>query len=305
MSGFASDRSSGSAGVAARFLDELERWVLLDRSPDAQHLRAGLFLWLREAQANQPSMALVHQFAARALSVLNAGLQRADDLPALRRNLTDSCQAERDDLAASLESAAKTAAGTIQRKGAWIATLSHSGAVLAALRLLQTQGREPRALLAESRPGNEGRAMAAALAESGISTLLVVDAALPLLLSQASALWLGADAVTEFGVLNKVGSYAAALAAREHGVPVYAIASRRKFLPAGTPALAIAEHSAAEVWDSPPPLVRPRNFYFEIVPLTLLQGVVVEDDVVGPAEAKIIAADRALPDELATAPPKA
>jgi len=68
VSGFASDRSSGSAGVAARFLDELERWVRLDRSPDPPTLRAALFLRLREAQANQPSMALVHQFAARALS---------------------------------------------------------------------------------------------------------------------------------------------------------------------------------------------------------------------------------------------
>jgi translation initiation factor 2B subunit (eIF-2B alpha/beta/delta family) len=304
VSGFASDRSSGSSGVAARFLDELERWLLVDRSADPVALRAELFLWLREAQANQPSMALVHQFAARALSVLNAGMQRGDDVTALRQNLGESCQAERDDLAASLESVAKTASALISRKGAWIATLSHSGAVLAALRKLQADGREPHVVLAEGRPGNEGRAMAAALAESGIATLFVVDAALPLLLSQASELWLGADAVTEFGVLNKIGSYAAALAAREHGVPVHAIASRRKFLPAATPALAIAEHAPAEVWDAPPALVRPRNFYYEIVPLTLLQGVVVEDDVIGPAEAKIIAADRALPDEIASAPPR-
>jgi translation initiation factor 2B subunit (eIF-2B alpha/beta/delta family) len=305
VSGFASDRTSGSAGVAARFLDELERWALVDRSPDAQSFRGSLFVWLREAQANQPSMALVHQFAARALSVLHAGLQRGDDLTALRRNLAESCQAERDDLAASVASAAKTAAATVTRKGAWIATLSHSSCVLAALRLLQHEGREPKVLVAESRPGYEGRAMAAALAESGIATLVVVDAALPLLLSQATALWIGADAVTEFGVLNKIGSYAAALAAREHGVPVHAIASRRKFLPAGTAALAIAEQPASEVWDTPPALARPRNFYFEIVPLALLQGVVVEGDVIGPTEAKIIAVDRALPDELATAPPKA
>ncbi len=305
MSGFASDRASGSAGVAARLLDELERWVLLDRSPDPQTLRAALFLWLREAQANQPSMALVHQFAARALSVLNTGLERGDDVTALRGHLGESCQAEREDLGAAIESVARSAAATLTGKGAWIATLSHSGTVLAALRLLHAAGRAPRVLLAEGRPGNEGRAMAAALAESGIATLLVVDAALPLLLSQASALWLGADAVTEFGVLNKIGSYAAALAAREHGVPVYALASRRKFLPAGTPALAIAEQPPAEVWDAPPARVRPRNFYFEIVPLTLLQGIAVEDCVIGPAEAKIVADDRALPDELASAPPKA
>ena len=305
MSGFASDRSSGSAGVAARFLDELQHWVLVDRSADPAALGAGLFLWLREAQANQPSMALVHQFAARALSVLNSGRGRGDDVSALRQNLVESCEAERDDLAAAIEATARTAVATVTRRDPWIATLSNSGSVLAALRALKREGREPRVLLAESRPGNEGRAMAAALAEAGIPSLVVVDAALPMLLSQATALWLGADAVTEYGVLNKIGSYAAALAAREHGVPVHALATRRKFLPAGTPALAIAEHPAAEVWDAPPAQVQPRNFWFEIVPHGLLQGVIVEDDVIGAAEAKIIAADRALPDELAAAPPQA
>ena len=304
MSDFASDRSSGSAGVAAGFLDALERWVRADRSPDPPALRAGLFLWVREAQANQPSMALVHQFSARAMSVVHAGIERGDDARALRGHLEESCRAEREDLASSLEAAARTAAALVTRKGAWIATLSHSGAVLAAILQLKKTGREPHVLLSESRPGCEGRTMAAALDSAGVPTLYVVDAALPMLLSQAHALWLGADAVTEFGVLNKIGSFAAALAAREHGVPVHAIASRRKFLPAGTPALAIAEHPSAAVWESPPAGTRPRNFLFEIVPLGLLQGVVVEHDVVGPAEAKILAADRELPDELAAAPPR-
>jgi translation initiation factor 2B subunit (eIF-2B alpha/beta/delta family) len=304
VSGFAADRSSGSSGVAGRFLDALERWTEADRSADGATLRAELFLWLREAQANQPSMALVHQFAERALSVVAAGLQRGDDPPSLRRNLAESCAAERADLAAGLAGAARTAAATVTAKEPWIATLSHSGAVLAALRELHGKGRAPRVLLAESRPGQEGRAMATALAEAGIPVLFVTDAALPMLLSQAAALWLGADAVTEFGVLNKTGSFAAALAAREHGVPVHAIALRRKFLPAATPALAIAEQPPGEVWDTPPALVRPRNFYFEIVPHALLQGVVVEDGVVGPAEAKIVASDRALPDDLAAAPPR-
>src|SRR5689334_24181914 len=47
-------------------------------------------------------------------------------------------------------------------------------------------------------------------------------------LFRSGAVWLGADAVTEHGVINKIGSYTAALAAREHGVPVWAIAVRRK-----------------------------------------------------------------------------
>ena len=111
--------------------------------------------------------------------------------------------------------------------------------------------------------------------------------------------WLGADAVTDQGVFNKLGSYAAALAAREHSVPVYALAERRKFMPAATRALKIVEMPPAEVWDAPAEGVQPRNVYFERVPLPLLRGVIVEDAVLPPGETAALARERTLPGELA------
>ena len=90
-------------------------------------------------------------------------------------------------------------------------------------------------------------------------------------------------------------------AAREHSTPVFALAERRKFIPAGTGALTIAEMPADEVWEAPAPGVQPRNVYFEMVPMGLLRGVVVEDGVLGATEAAVTARERALPDELARA----
>jgi hypothetical protein len=119
---------------------------------------------------------------------------------------------------------------------------------------------------------------------------LVVDAALPMLVSNTQAVWIGADAVTDRGVINKVGSYALALAAREHSVPVYALAGRRKFIPASTPALQILEMPGSEVWDEAAHDVKPRNVYTSWCPLELLRGVVVEDAVLGMSE---VAPDRA------------
>ena len=108
--------------------------------------------------------------------------------------------------------------------------------------------------------------------------------------------------VTEQGVINKIGSFAAALAAREHSVPVYALAERRKFLPANTGALRIVEMNPDEVWESPAEGVRPRNVYFELVPMALLRGVIVEDGALGGTEAAVTAQERALPDALAAEP---
>jgi translation initiation factor 2B subunit (eIF-2B alpha/beta/delta family) len=299
--GFATDRTSGAGGVARAFLDALERFVGTDRAQDTRALRAALLAWLRDAQAAQPTMALVHQLAARALSVADSSVARGDRAADLRAHVAASCTAEREDLERAMKDAAGVAAQLLTNREPWIATVSASESVLAAIRKLAADGRKPRVLVAESRPRLEGRETARALAEAGIEAWLVADAALPLLLSQASALWIGADAVTDLGVFNKIGSYTAALAAREHGVPAWAIAVRRKLLPVATPALGIAEMPASEIWDEAPAGVRPRNVYFEMVPLPLLRGVVVEDSVLGPTEVAVAAKDRGLPAELAAA----
>jgi translation initiation factor 2B subunit (eIF-2B alpha/beta/delta family) len=298
---FARDRSSGSGGVARAFLDALERWAAVDRSPDAKAMRAPLLAWLRAAQAAQPSMALIHQLAARALAVADTAVARGDRAADLRAHLAATCAAERNDLELAVADAAKVAARLITTDEPWIATLSASGGVLSAILALAKTGKQPRVLVAESRPRFEGRDTARTLAMAGIETWLVADAALPLLISQAAAVWIGADAVTELGVVNKIGSYTAALAAREHGVPVWAIAVRKKLMPGGTGALNIAEMPAAELWEDAPRGVRPRNVYFEMVPSALLRGVVVEDSVLGATECAVAARDRELPAELAAA----
>jgi translation initiation factor eIF-2B subunit delta len=298
---FARDRTSGSGSVGRGFLDALERWAATDRSADAPAMRALLLAWLRAAQAAQPSMALVHQLAARALAVADTAVQRGDRAADLRAHLAASCAAERGDLEQAVADAANVAAQLVTTSEPWIATLSASDGVLAALLALAKAGRRPRVLVAESRPLLEGRGTARALAAAGIETWIVADAALPLLISQAAAVWLGADAVTEQGVINKIGSYTAALAAREHGVPVWSIAVRRKLMPGGTAALGITEMPASELWEDAPKGVRPRNVYFEMVPAPLLRGVVVEDGVLGATECAVAARDRELPPELAAA----
>jgi len=301
MNDFKADRSSGSHDVGTAFLATLERWVGLDRSPSGHALRGALLDFLREAQAAQPTMALVHQLAARALDVTDTALRREDAAAAVREHLLESCRAEREDLAAAARAVARTALGLVTESETWVATLSSSATVRDALRHAHAAGRRPRALVGEGRPRLEGREMAAALAAAGIPVWLAADAALPLLLGHAGMLWIGADAITEQGVINKIGSYAAALAARERSVPVYALASRRKFLPAGTPALRIVEQPPAEIWDAPAPGVQPRNIYFELVPLALLRGIVVEDAVLGASEAATVARERGLPEALTTA----
>jgi translation initiation factor 2B subunit (eIF-2B alpha/beta/delta family) len=289
----------GATPGALGFLARLERWAASDASGTTAALRAALLSHLRSEQAARASSGLIHQLAGRALEVAEGGVPGGEDAAGLRARLAQSCAAERTDLEDARAAVARTARALLDQRGAWCATLASSTTVHQALLEAHADGRDPRALIGEGRPGLEGRALAAALAAAGLPTWLVVDGALPLLLSQASLLMLGAEAVTDRGVVLAVGGYAAALAAREHSVPVYAVAARRKFLPSATPALRIDESPPEGVWDDPPPGVRPRNVLAELLPLELLRGVVVEGEVLGPTETAAVARDRPLPEPLA------
>jgi translation initiation factor 2B subunit (eIF-2B alpha/beta/delta family) len=280
----------------------LEQWTTVDTSPALPELRASLLAQLQSEQAAHAACGLVHQLAARALEVVDAAARRGEASSAARAELSRSCITERADLDAARAAVAHTATALVPERGAWIGTVSEGTTVRAAVLELHGRGRGVRALIGEGRPLLRGRALAAALSGAGVPTWLVVDAALPMLLSPAAALWLGAAAVTDRGAIVPVGGYAAALAAREHSVPVYVLALRRKFLPATTTALRIDEMPPAEVWDAPPAGVRPRNVHDELLPLELLRGVVVEDCVLGATEAAAVARDRALPEELAGPP---
>jgi translation initiation factor 2B subunit (eIF-2B alpha/beta/delta family) len=242
---------TGASGAALGFLGRLERWAAADTSADAAALHAALLSRLRAAQAADAANGLIHQLAARALDVADAGLHRGEPAPGMRAQLALSCAAERADLEGARAAVARTAGALLSERGAWVATLSSSTTVRAALLELHGRGRGPRVLVGEGRPLLHGRALASALGQAGVPTWLVVDAALPMLLSQTAALWLGAGAVTDRGAVVAVGGFAIALAAREHSVPVYVLAPRRKFLPGTTAALQIEERPPAEVWDAP------------------------------------------------------
>lgn len=292
----------GASAEALGFLARLERWTATDVATDLDAARAALLAFLRGEQAVHAANGLVHQLAARALDVAGAAADPAAGVAGLRARLAQSCVAERADLEGARAAVARTATALVTQRGAWIATLGGGSTVALALRELHGLDRGPRALVAEGRPLLGGRAVAEELGRAGVPTWVVVDGALPMLLSQAAGLWLGADAVTDRGAIVAAGGYAAALAAREHSVPVHVLATRRRFLPAVTGALRIEEMPPAEVWDAPPPGVRPRNVRADLLPLELVHGVVVEDGVLGPTESATVARERPLPEPLAGPP---
>ena len=134
----------------------------------------------------------------------------------------------------------------------------------------------------ESRPVNEGRDLARALAEAGVDVRYAVDAAAHLLVRECDAVFFGADSIGDQGVVNKIGSAIIAHSARAAAVPVVVLADDTKILPRGFPQALDDDRPAGEVWSAPDG-VAVWNRYFEAVPMEYVTWVVTEDGPLPPS----------------------
>ena len=150
------------------------------------------------------------------------------------------------------------------RKKNVLLTHSYSGTVVRAL--TTARSRIDRVLCSEGRPNYEGRRMARELTSAGVKAELMTDSAITEFVGLATAVVVGADAVSEGGMRNKVGTAALVACALQQHVPIWVLADTSKLLPHalcdGREKLAVNDSSPQEVWPRSPARIRVLNPYF-------------------------------------------
>ncbi len=254
----------------------------------------------RELTTARPSMAAVANTVARVCAAgwpPGAPPRPDDETDRVRAALT-SLRDEAERLATGWDSAA-AAIATHARPlaGARVFTHSRSGTVERVL-TARAQPALQAVVVTESRPGGEGVAAAQALAATGLTVTLVADSAVGLFAHEADAVVLGADSVRADGSLvNKIGSFPLALAARAAGIPVYVLCETLKIAPEGWP-LILEEMDAAELLPDPIPGVTARNVYFDHTPAAYITAIITETGALAPDAVRPLA--RAAGDNLAS-----
>ncbi len=117
----------------------------------------------------------------------------------------------------------------------------------------------------ESRPIREGIQLLEALQDLPNRKICLVDDARGLALTKVDAVVIGSDRICETKMLNKIGTYALAVLAREKGVPVYVLADGSKLIPTKMCRRKERMHPADEVIN-PRKGIKVMNYYFEEVP---------------------------------------
>jgi ribose 1,5-bisphosphate isomerase len=147
----------------------------------------------------------------------------------------------------------------------------------------------------ETRPMYQGRITAKKLSDEGVEVLQIVDSATSSILldqrySKPDVILVGSDGVTVDGdLINKIGTYNIAIAAKEAGIPVYVLTQSMKLDLRSSKKVdfEIELRDVKEIWEKPPKNVSLLNPAFDLVPAKYITGgYITEKGVLKPSEFK-------------------
>ncbi len=250
----AGDRESGATWLAVRALKAWRAYTA--RQSPANAVRAA-----RALAALRPSMGIIPHVMARAVSVAERPTYAAARL--LERELA--------------EAARQSAAQAARRLSRARRILTHSASAVCgeALLIWAKRARQAEVIVTESRPRQEGVALARRLTAAGVRVRLITDAQMGLAVREVDAVLVGADAITDDShLLNKAGTRLLVLAARDAGVPAYAVCQTHKIAPPGWP-MALERQDPADVTEAQG--FRVDNVVFDATPLDWFASVITEE----------------------------
>ncbi len=264
------DHTSGASRVARIGLQAMALLTMDAKGrPTSEDLREAA----RRISEAQPAMAVVHNVAHLYAQLVMEGQEP---------------KAVLDEILGELESARERVARSflkIAPDHADVVTTSYSDNVLSTIQMAASKGKVDHVYALESRPLLEGRFLMIALTEAGIPATLVPDALGPSLLARATCALVGADSVLRDGsIVNKIGTYALALAAADRRKPFYVACETLKFDARydadtwpGSPPM-----NPKELWERPPEKIDVMNRHFEVTPARLVTSIATERGTFAP-----------------------
>jgi ribose 1,5-bisphosphate isomerase len=216
----------GAATIAAAAARALETQAKASHAESPAEFRRELRIAARRLHDTRPT-------AVSLPNALRSVFRRmsGDTVDELRRTTVAGARQFREDLDNAQRDLGEVGANRL-RDGDVVLFHCHSTDALACVEAAVEMGKDLSAIVKETRPRNQGRITARALADLGVPVTFIVDNAARRYLDEADHVLVGADSIAADGsVINKIGTSGLAVNARERGVPVVTAAQTIKLNP--------------------------------------------------------------------------
>ena len=223
----------------------------------------------------QPTMALLFSFSNRLLLFLDQIYEKDFSEKEKKESILTFLESFSQSIDAGEKRICQNTADRLKSISP-IATYSSSRTIKKTLELLHKKNNSLMVYCAESRPKNEGILLAKSLAEKNIDVSVMTDATLFSIIKKISALIIGADAITEKSVINKIGSYPLVQLAIQQKIPVYCLCHCYKLIPANYTMENEPKKPATDILENEQENITVINYYFDFTPLHLFTGFITE-----------------------------
>jgi translation initiation factor 2B subunit (eIF-2B alpha/beta/delta family) len=231
----------------------------------------------------------------RIFACLEKGIQEGESIAEIKIRFADELSEYNRWVSIAREKLPQYAAHFIQH-GMTIFTHTLSETVMRVMNTATKMGIHFQVLVSESQPNCDGVETARQLAKIGVRVKLGLDAGMGDMVRQADLMLTGAEAITpECAAVCKVGTYLAALATREFGVPYYILADTYKFIPSSMMSIFARDkniHSDLFTNKKKVEGVEYIEEIFDTTPPQFITGVVTEKGVISPLASASILKER-------------
>jgi eIF-2B alpha/beta/delta-like uncharacterized protein len=274
------DNTHGASELARQALDTLQLAAAESQTEDPDQFIAEFNEISHRLVSIHPAMAPIYNMVKR----LQAGLAdyRASDASILKKAAITLA----DDLIRSSVNAADkiaTFAVELVKANETIMTHSYSSTVAISIRKAFEKQRI-QVIVTRSGVSRVGQRTAWEFGYAGIQITYIDDTAIGLYMPTASTVMVGADRICcDGGVVNGIGTYLMALAARQAGGPFYVLCENAKFDPRMKSSE--IEHEEKSPYELAaqgilPEGVEVKNPYFDLTPLELVTGIITENGLI-------------------------
>ena len=160
-----------------------------------------------------------------------------------------------------------------------ILTISSSSLIKEIIYSAQQLKRKFSVYCLESRPNNEGHALASELSQKGIPCVLTTDAMMGQILNEVNMVISGADRIYESGFVNKTGTLPLAITSKTFQIPFYVAAETDKILKEIDRSIRFYPQNPNEIYKGKNSNLTISNYYFEEIPFDYVTKIICEDGV--------------------------
>lgn len=272
------DSEHGSVFLADKALSLIEEFVQRQLYKNRTELLQSLSKLNNALVRAKPLMALIHNRSRRVLKFIQNIPREEKNILVIKNATLEEIQQIRAEAEQNLKKIVRMGSRVILDHHV---VLTHSASSVVEAILMEAKRLKKRFQLicTESRPLCEGSQLALRMARAGVKTKLIPDADITRALNEAHFVITGTDRFTENSFINKTGTNAIAIVAHELNKPFYVAGESDKILLKRTYPVRYRNINPQEILSQKHELLQIQNIYFEEIPISYLEKVIIEDGI--------------------------